>query len=121
MPRLPTAPMIVAALLVATPSLLTAQRIAPPSSSSVWQAGSGAATADSSRRKPSNGWTQSTAAAAGGVVGVLAGLAVGLWRCRHREVDTGRICGRDVPRAAALLGGLGLLVGLTAGTDAKQH
>ena len=122
MPRVLTAPTIVAALLVATPSLLTAQRIAPPCSSSVWNVGSHAAAADSTRPNPaSEGWTPSTAAAAGGVVGVLAGMAVGLGRCIRWGAFTGRSCGREVPRGAALFGGLGLLIGLVAGADAERH
>jgi hypothetical protein len=122
MPRLPTAPTLVAALLVATPSLLTAQRIAPPCSSSVWNVGSSAAAADSTRRNlGSEGWTPSTGAAAGGVVGVLAGMAVGLWRCSHLAPLAGRRCGREVPRGAALFGGLGLLLGAIAGAGAERH
>ena len=122
MPRWLIAPTFVAALLAATPRLLTAQQIAPPCSSSVWNVGPSAAAADSTRPTLApEGWTQSTGAAAGGVVGVLAGLAIGLWRCRPLETFTGRNCGRDVPRAAALLGGLGLLVGWIAGADAERH
>ena len=120
MPRVLTAPTIVAALLVATPTLLTAQRIAPPCSSSVWNVGSSAAAADSTRRNlATEGWTPSKGAAAGGVMGVLAGMAVGLARCiRWGGTYTGRSCGREVPRGVALLGGLGLLIGAVAGADA---
>ena len=122
MPRFPAAASLVAALLAATPSLLTAQAIAPPRSSPVWNARSSATEADSARRHLTyRGWTQSTGAAAGGIVGVLAGLAVGLFRCRPLETYTGRNCGRDVPRAVALFGGVGLLMGWVAGADAERR
>jgi len=122
MPRLPMAPTLVVALLGATPNLLTAQQIARPCSSSVWNVGSGVPAADSTRRNVgSEGWTASKGAAAGGVIGVLAGMAAGLWLCRYREVPAGRSCGTDVPRGAALLGGLGLLIGAVAGADAERH
>ena len=122
MPRFPTAAPLLAALLVASPAFLTAQSISPPRSSSLWNARSTATGADSARRDlASQGWTQSTGAAAGGIIGVLAGLAVGLFRCRPLETYTGRNCGRDVPRAVALFGGLGLLMGWVAGADAEQR
>lgn len=121
MPSFPTAAML-AAVLAATPPVLTAQSIAPPRSSPVWNARTRATEADSTPpRLPSQGWTQSTGAAAGGIMGVLAGLAVGLFRCRPLETYTGRDCGRDVPRAVALFGGLGLLMGWVAGADAEQR
>jgi ABC-type nitrate/sulfonate/bicarbonate transport system permease component len=120
-PRFPSAAILVA-LWVAIPPVLTAQSIAPPRSSPVWNAGSGAREADSTRHSlASKGWTQSSGAAAGGVIGVLAGLAVGLWRCRYVETYTGRRCGREVPRAAVLLGGLGLLMGWATGAGGEQH
>ena len=66
MPLWLTVPTLVAALLGATPSLLTAQQIARPRSSSVWNAGSSAPAADSTRLSlASHGWTRFNGAAAG--------------------------------------------------------
>ena len=122
MPRLPIVPTTLAALLWAAPSLLTAQQIARPRSSSIWNARSSMPAADTTRRNlGSQGWTRSSSAAAGGVMGVLGGMAVGLWLCRYRETPTGRSCGRDVPRGAALLGAVGLLLGAALGENVEHQ
>jgi hypothetical protein len=119
---LPTAPFLVAVLLTAAPGLLTAQQIARPCASPVWNVDSIASAADSTRPNlGSTGWTEPKGALTGGVVGVLAGLAVGLWRCRYVEWSTSRSCGREVPRSVALFGGLGFLIGMVVSGDAGRH
>lgn len=107
---------------MATPSLLPAQRIAPPCASSVWNATSSANEADSTGRNlASEGWTQSKGATIGGVIGALAGMGAGLWKCRNFGAYSGTSCGGDMAWGAALFGGLGLLLGSVAGADAERR
>ena len=119
MPRFLTAAAFHAALLTAAPGLLAAQSIAPPCSSSVWNAGVRAA--DSTRNLASEGWTASKGATVGGVIGVLLGMSGGLWKCHNFGAFSGTGCGGDMAWGAVLVGGLGLLLGSVAGADAERH
>jgi hypothetical protein len=122
MPRLPMVRMLVAALFLAAPSLLAAQSIAPPRRSPVWNVGSTTEPADSTHQKPaSKGWTEAKGATVGGVIGALAGMGAGLWKCHSSGAYAGSSCGGDMAWGAALFGGLGLLLGSIAGADAERH
>jgi hypothetical protein len=112
---------VLAVVLVVTPRLLSAQRIAPPSSSSVWSAGSTKAETDSTRNLASTGWTQSKGAAAGGVFGALAGMMAGIWVCHQFGGSGDSGCGANMVWGGALLGGLGLVLGSLAGAEAEQR